>query len=264
MAIGDDALNAGMEIVDGNSTLANTLDDEVNKTRDYIAQRTSAVTPVSKGGTGAGTAEAARANLGIPEIAPGNTAEGNKLPTYNAGGQLTSFPPSLGAHVATKAYVDSRPASPWGDNGSTVSPNGNRNIAATGHFTTTGGSFYSPAAYQATSSYTVAYIDGDGRLAKGASSERYKKFVSEIDPATLGDIWPDLVRYQMRNGDGSWKYGYIAERLDESDDLRPFVVYADLGTGPIPDSIDFIALLMAQNAQLNERLSALESEHASD
>ncbi len=63
MAIGDDAAAAGMDLVAG-TTAANTLDTEVNKTRDYIAQRTNAVQPVNKGGTGATNASAARTNLG--------------------------------------------------------------------------------------------------------------------------------------------------------------------------------------------------------
>lgn len=37
MAVGDDALAAGMDLVTG-SELANTIDTEINKTRDYIAQ----------------------------------------------------------------------------------------------------------------------------------------------------------------------------------------------------------------------------------
>ncbi len=47
-----------MAIVPG-STLANTIHTEINQTRDYIAQRTSAVQPIAKGGTGATTAGAA-------------------------------------------------------------------------------------------------------------------------------------------------------------------------------------------------------------
>lgn len=65
MATGDAALAAGMEILTGTEP-ARTLDEEVNKTRDYIADRTSAVTPVAKGGTGATTPAAARAALGVP------------------------------------------------------------------------------------------------------------------------------------------------------------------------------------------------------
>lgn len=50
MAIGDAAVLAGMAILTG-SEPANTIDTEINKTRDYIADRTSTVTPVAKGGT---------------------------------------------------------------------------------------------------------------------------------------------------------------------------------------------------------------------
>ena len=39
MAIGDDAVAAGMSIVDGATTDANTIDTEINRSRDYIAQR---------------------------------------------------------------------------------------------------------------------------------------------------------------------------------------------------------------------------------
>lgn len=133
------------------------------------------------------------------------------------------------------------------------------------------GHVYVPAATPATSGWQVAYINSDGRLARGSSSERYKKYISEIDPASLGDIFPTLSRFQMRGGDGTWTYGYIAERLAEHDDQRPFVVYADHDGELVPDSIDFIPLLMAQNAQLHQaidllvqRIQALEDRHAED
>lgn len=66
--IGDDALAAGMQLMTGNEP-ARTLDEEMNLTRDYIARRTNAVTPVNKGGTGAQTADAARVNLGLGPLA---------------------------------------------------------------------------------------------------------------------------------------------------------------------------------------------------
>lgn len=270
MATGDAALAAGMDLVDGNSP-ANTLATEDNKTRDYIAQRTNAITPVAKGGTGADNAEAARANLGLVKWASSADADG-KVPMYHSGGRIAVARPTSNGHASDKEYVDDI-----------------YNLLNSSKLPTAGGtitgSLFLPNAVPATSGYAVAYINGDGRLAKNASSERYKKHITEIDPGQLGDIWPQLHRYQMRNGDGSWKYGYIAERLAESDDLRPFVVYrtestTDPETGltevslvldrdggdPVPESIDFIALLMAQNAQLHQavelltqRLDALEA-----
>jgi hypothetical protein len=62
MPIGDDAVAAGMPILDG-SEQADDIDLHINETRDLIAQRTNAVTPVLKGGTGATDAAGARANL---------------------------------------------------------------------------------------------------------------------------------------------------------------------------------------------------------
>ena len=64
MANGDAAVAAGMDVVSGTADRRLGY-DEINKTRDYIAQRTSAVTPVARGGTGADNAAAARANLGV-------------------------------------------------------------------------------------------------------------------------------------------------------------------------------------------------------
>lgn len=127
----------------------------------------------------------------------------------------------------------------------------------TGNLFLSSGNVYVPAATPATAGWQAAYINNDGRLARGSSSERYKKYIKPVDPAALGDVWPSLVRYQMRHGDGSWHYGYIAERLAENPDQQPFVVYAEIDGELVPDSIDFIALVMAQNAQLHQALDLL-------
>ena len=66
MAIGDDAAAAGLPIL---SPVVDKVIDgaqEINRTRDFIAQRTSTVQPIAKGGTGATTAAAARTALGVP------------------------------------------------------------------------------------------------------------------------------------------------------------------------------------------------------
>ena len=89
--IGDAAAAAGMAVLTGGEDAA-TLDEEVNRTRDYIAQRTSTVQPVNKGGTGATSAAAARANLGAAAAADvatslaGKAATGHKHTT----GDITS------------------------------------------------------------------------------------------------------------------------------------------------------------------------------
>lgn len=49
MAIGDDAQAAGFAIVNGATTKVKDVDDEINRTRDYVAQ-TKNLIPVGKGG----------------------------------------------------------------------------------------------------------------------------------------------------------------------------------------------------------------------
>lgn len=268
MAIGDSAAAAGMSLVDGVTTPANTIDDEINRTRDYIAT-----------GTGATVAAAA-----------------GKVVKRDAAGRAQFATPAAAQDAATKAYVDAQAPGP-GSIGNTQLAD---NAVTTGKIApdtivyddlhpdlerrlrdgawdialdilgltvqgnsllrgnaTVNGHVFVPNSSAAVSGYTVAYINTDGRLSRGASSERYKKYLSEIDPVELGDIWPSLTRYQMRQGDGSWKYGYIAERLAEHPDQQPFVVYAEHEGTLVPESIDFIALLMAQNAQLHQQLDLL-------
>lgn len=89
MAIGDDAAAAGMALVDGATTDANTIDTELNRTRDYIAlgklkdgalapAKIAGTVPISKGGTGQATVAAARNAFGL-----GNT--GGPVPIANGG-----------------------------------------------------------------------------------------------------------------------------------------------------------------------------------
>ena len=65
MAIGDDAVAAGIPLVIGATDLVKDGADHHNETRDEIARRTYAILPVSKGGTGSNTPATARSNLGI-------------------------------------------------------------------------------------------------------------------------------------------------------------------------------------------------------
>lgn len=219
MAIGDDALAAGMALTAG-TVAANTIDTEINKTRDYIAQRTNAVVPIGSGGTGATTASAARAALGV-------TAE-----------LATKLTKSTTDYNNDFAFRDAQ-------------------IAARASLGTdvTFGNIFTPGATAASSGWTVAYINSDGRICRGASSLRYKKHVTEVAPSAFGNIFQPLNRFQMRGGDGRWTYGHIAETLAENPDTEQFVMYDAEGR---PDSVDYIPLLLAKVEQLNARLEALE------
>lgn len=264
MAIGDAAVAAGMRLTPG-TVPADTIDEEINRALDYIAGRTDAPgTPraVAKGGTGATTPENARSNLGVPSS--------TEAVLCSSGHQIRIVWNDPTAHLRLLVKVDEHTVGALaytsdlsGGSGDYLPTSGG---TVTGNVTVNGHVFV-PNSSPASSSYAVAYINGDGRLSKNASSARYKDDIAQIDPGSLGDIFPALHSYVLREDDTrTTRYGYIAEHLDQHVDQQPFVVYDLDGR---PDSIDFIALLMAQNAQLNEavsllaqRLDALEADHA--
>lgn len=87
MAVGDDATAAGYPLVSGTSGLVKDGDTEINRTRDFVAQVKNlilATWPVNRGGTGATTAAAARANLGIC----GAITYGTAAPSGGASGDV--------------------------------------------------------------------------------------------------------------------------------------------------------------------------------
>jgi hypothetical protein len=257
MAIGDAALAAGMTLVPG-TALANTLDTAINETRDFIAQRTSAVTPVAKGGTGATTASAARAALDVPQKGTSGgiavmdiTGAGNVGLRYG-GSRFVARSGSTELELANLLDVN-------GATGAADAANANANGRVSKSGDTMSGHLYLPNSSAAVSGYTIAYINSDGRVSRGASSLRYKKYVSAVDPLTLGDIWPQLKRFQMKQldgtADGSWLLGHIAEELAEHHNQARFAV----AINGLVESIDFIQLLLAQTAQLNARVRQLEA-----
>lgn len=65
MALGDDALAAGYEVVNPNTDLVKDGADEITLTRDYVGQVRNEARPVARGGTGATTASQGLKNLGI-------------------------------------------------------------------------------------------------------------------------------------------------------------------------------------------------------
>lgn len=262
MAVGDLALAAGFDILDPATDLVKDGATEINKVLDLLAQRTATILPVVKGGTGADNATGARQNLqaaaanhnhdgayvglGGSDVGPLSMSSGGGRPQLFGGGNY------LG-HVAYLSDLSG---------GDFVSKAGD---TMTGHL-------WLPNSTAATSGYTICYINGDGRVSRGASTERVKKDIRQWDPASLGDVFPDLYRFKMRTGDGSWTYGWIAERLHESPDLQPFVVYETEEDGktlavdsfglPVPLSIDFISLLIVQTSVLAQRAESAEARLA--
>lgn len=263
MAIGDDAVAAGMSIVDGATTDANTIDTEINRSRDYIAQ--------GAGATDAATAGKVikrdingRAKVADPAVASdiatkgyadalGNPAlQPNSIVRRNADNRFNVGTPTGSDNATPKGYVDDAVDGviAWAD-ADLVHRSGD----------TMTGQLYLPNSVAATDGYTIAYINGNGRVSRGASSERFKKYISDIDPASLGDLFPQLRRWQMRSGDGVWRYGYTAEQLAADPATEPFVVYENVSNPDeqVPLSIDFISLLLAQVAQLRVEIDALKA-----
>lgn len=241
MAAGDTAAAAGMAIYTGNED-AKDLWKRDNEILDQVAIDRTAVRSVARGGTGGNTPPTARAALGIrlgnSDLA--TVGDPGSIPVYNAAGQLTSVDPTASGHVATAQWVIAN----FSSGGAYVNKSGD----------TMSGQLFLPASYAANFSWTVAYINGDGRVSRGASSARYKKYIH--DAGELGDLFtPALREYQMRAATtgsfpgGEWHLGNIAEELVGTDAER-FVIYSEEG----PESIDWIALGMAREYQLHREL----------
>jgi hypothetical protein len=240
MAIGDDAAAAGFPLVSG-SLPANQIDTELNRTRDLVAQNRvrNAADVVTTGSN-------VQNDL--------NYLNSTKISNDGAGTPTIGYIGGNHVRILIPGYMD-QPLANVSDVDARVAKTGDEMSG----YLRVNDHIYVPNAFPAVSGYTILYQNSDGRISKGASSERYKKYISAIEPSELGDIFPQLHRFQMRSldgtGDGHWRYGYIAERLDEDVAQRTFVVYDEEGR---PDSIDFIGLLLAQVANLNARLKALE------
>jgi len=238
--LGDDALAAGMDPMLGTEP-AETIDQRINYALDMIAGGPAnwkpdvtlpaskigdGTVPIANGGTAAATAAGARTNLDV--FAKGET--------YNRGTIDAAFS-ARDATIASKLPLA----------GGTVT--GDLGVA---------GNLYVGTHPPATSGYVVAYINGDNRIAGGASSQRFKHDIVR-DPE-LPDLFVVPLAEFVMDGDETEtrRFGYIAEDLADSP-LKRFVVYEENGA---PYSYDMIALLLAQVAQLHARVAELEARDA--
>jgi hypothetical protein len=77
-----------------------------------------------------------------------------------------------------------------------------------------------------------------------------------IVPApVLSDVFPELTEWEYIDGDGRRRLGYIADDLVGTDAER-FVTFDEDGR---PAGIDYLGLLVVQNAQLQARVTVLEN-----
>lgn len=231
MAIGDDAQAEGMPLVPVNGAVGSAGKvrqgpQEFNRTRDYIANFYNLAKDY---------ADTLFASI--------------SLSWASITGKPSTFPPSSHSHTALI------------DGAATLSWNGSDRWNSTGGFGAAGiiataGDVYVPNSTAASASWTAAYINGDGRLCRGASSLRYKEHVEEAPASAFGNIFKPLNRFQMRDGDGRWTFGHIAEELAADPATEPFVMYDGEGR---PDSIDYVPLLLAKVEVLQASLTALQA-----
>lgn len=109
MANGDAAAAVGLDLVADTDPLPMGF-DEINKTRDMVANSPYKPVPVAMGGTGATSAAQARSNLAVIHTAQAQiTPAAGLIPKWDGNRILASDGvPVFVNHVANKAYVDSR------------------------------------------------------------------------------------------------------------------------------------------------------------
>lgn len=242
MANGDAAQAAGMDLVPATSASAGGPGkvamgyDTMNKTRDYIANYWNN----AKSYAASLFAAVPWGNItGKPSFSTSATA--NSVAQRDANGKLTAGSPTSSGHLATKGYVDDGLDGRVNVDGDIMN-----------------GNLYLPNATGAVSGYTVAYLNGDGRISKGVSARKWKKNIRNADPATFDGVFGAQFReWQMKGGDGTRYLGYIADELAEHEDTKRFVVYNAAGE---VESLDFIGLLLTMCANLNARTAKLEGE----
>ena len=243
MANGDAAVAAGMDVVSGTADRRLGY-DEINKTRDYIAARTSAITPVAKGGTGAATPADARTNLGLGSAATRNIGELVRALTNVVGLQWT------GSRL--KMIIDN--TVDVGEIATTGDLLGKRNISDGAFPTDT--PVLIPHAYNnpvTVGTYYALYVQPDGRLGRTPSAAKYKHDIEDYDGSVLG-IRPVL--YVLNDDpDQTVRLGVIA---DDADEIEPLLVQRS--DGEIEGfSYELLAVALLRDVQrLEARVRALE------
>jgi hypothetical protein len=238
MAIGDDAAAEGMDLVPSTGAAGSPGKvrqgyQEINRTRDYIAQKLAAAKAYADG-----------------------LFDSISLSWSNITGKPSTFP-------STWASVSGKPSqfTPTGHTHSTDDITGLAmpiNTIAAGGFTS------SVWNRQLTSSYRTAYITNANsaptELGHTASSERYKKDITPFDITDEQVALLQLVTFRWKTDDGHIEVGLIAERLVEAG-LGWAVFYND---DDEPEGIHYerawLALLPYVQ-RLAQRITALETQH---
>lgn len=208
MAIGDDALADGMQLVPG-TLPANQIDTEINRTRDYVVQRIKAALlalwpiPINKGGTGKTTATEALAALGgwrnSGAVAP------NTTPSLGWNGQRLQYevPGYIGPTNLANLGDIPAPQDVSGIYNGVLSPSiFNRGVSG---------------------SWRALAIQSDGVLAQTASARRFKTNIAPLDVTDEQVQAMEFVEFDWI-ADGSHDVGLIADDVAE---IFPWAVFRD-------------------------------------
>jgi hypothetical protein len=257
---GADAAAAGMANVASTADVRDSY-NEHNRTRDYVAQRTSAVTPIAKGGTAATTASEARTNLDVPSNADLDAAVAERVSNGSAGTNAIALRWEGGR---IKMRVDATDVGDIANTGDTAA-NAATIGSVAGDLNDVYNGYMNGAIYSRTlGTRTSVYIQPDGTMGNSSSSERYKQDIEARDVpdeavAALGVVefaWrPDVVEGAPR------EVGLIAEAV-EAAGLGWLVRNDDEGR---PDGVNYemLALALVPVVQrLLIRVAALEAGHA--
>jgi hypothetical protein len=260
MAIGDAAAAAGMDLVPG-TTPAKDIDTEINKTRDYVAERTAEVMPLAKGGTGATTPGAARTNLGIvaaniPTSTPGSSVQADLNYVGGLAGSASSAAASANANA------------------------NNRLLQSVGDQIYLGQ--LAPAVYARNLFGTRrgAWVQDDGTLGYASSKRAYKQDFEVPEWTVEQMIAIPILHYRRRKavaaerrgeGRAATEIGTIADAMHDLG-LWEFVIYDGRGDDAVPVGVHYellslAALWLAQETArrmlaAEDRLAALEARLA--
>lgn len=241
---GDDALAAGLDIMDGGEKWAGVDGGwrAINKTRDMIAGILGWFTgglAVNKGGTGATTASGARTALGlataysaVAAATASNTPDTLVMRASN--GAISVATPVTSSNAATKGYVDSAVA----DSGLADGPTS----TAYARNATGAGSWY------------AVWMNADNQFMRNTSSTQYKDNIRPFTPGDIMQLRP--VIFDRIDGPAD-EVGFIAEEVAEC--IPEAVAYYD---GQIDGIYDrpLIVALVAHVQALTARVAALEGD----
>lgn len=274
MAIGDAAAAAGMNIVDGATTEARTIDDEINRTRDYIATGAGATTgnnankvvkrdpdgrvrfstgiEADQGATKwyvdqAEAAAKAHTDDAVADYLPltdvivstSGASVANKVPRYDGIGRLVCASPAAANQAAPKAYVDNAIAG--------VSADANQ-VTSAAYAREVGASRY------------AMWMDGGRWIGRSSSTRRHKNDIAPHNfdvPALLGIPVVSFIR-DVDTETETRDIGLIAEDLHDAG-LVDLVDYDDEGTVEGIRDHRLVYALLATVQQLAARIDELEN-----